>query len=161
MAEDLSAPLGRKKSAKSAGKSAAKPGGKPGEKEAGGKKRFAFALPVSPDKLPLARAAFGLVAFILVGAALRIFLVNDPNGGRPVAEVDVNSTRNGNTIAQNVALAPASDTTIGGEHGGATITALPEGLPSGASVQVIASRNEQLALLVSSSVAVSTVTVAA
>lgn len=137
MAEDLSAPLGRKKSAKSAGKSAAKPGGKPGDKEAGGKKRFAFALPISPDKLPLARAAFGLVAFILVGAALRIFLVNDPNGGRPVAEVDVNSTRNGNTIAQNVALEPASDATIGGEHGGATITALPEGLPSGASVQVI------------------------
>ena len=73
MADDLSAPLGRKR-----GKAA--PTGR-----------------LSPDRLPLARIAFGLAAVVILGVAARIILVNDPNGGRPVTEVGVN--RGNNSLA--------------------------------------------------------------
>ena len=104
MADDLSAPLGRKK---------AKPA------------RFSFK--VAPDKLPLARLAFGVAALIIVGVAARILLVNDPMGGRPVAEIGVNSTHNANTLAGDLAKSPDQ----------ATITAGPEMPASGASISMV------------------------
>lgn len=97
MADDLSAPLGRKK---------AKP---------------ARAFTLKPDKIPLARIAFGLIVLILAGVGLRILLVNDPMGGRPVADINVNSTRGSNSIAGSV----SPDASM------ATITAGPE-IPAGA-----------------------------
>jgi uncharacterized protein len=103
MADDLSAPLGKRRAAKSA---APKP-----------------KLPLG--KLPLARIAFGLVALVLLGVAARVMFVNDPMGGRPVAEVNVNSARN--SVADSVAASP--DT--------ATITAEPEMPASGPLVTTI------------------------
>jgi len=104
MADDLSAPLGRKK---------AKPA--------------RFSLNVAPDRLPLARLAFGAAALIIVGVAARILLVNDPMGGRPVAEIGVNSTHNANSLAGDLAKSP----------GQATITAGPEMPASGASISMV------------------------
>jgi polysaccharide deacetylase 2 family uncharacterized protein YibQ len=79
MADDLSAPLGRKRAAKAA------------------------PLPnLKLTKLPLARIAFGAVALIVAGVGARVLLVNDPMGGRPVAEIDVNGGRNSNSVAATV-----------------------------------------------------------
>jgi polysaccharide deacetylase 2 family uncharacterized protein YibQ len=80
MANDLSAPLGRKRAAKPAARS--------------------FAL--TPTSLPLARIAFGVAALILVGVGARVLLVNDPMGGRPVTTIDVNAG-GANAIADTVA----------------------------------------------------------
>ncbi len=92
MADDLSAPLGRKQKATP---KRALP-------------RFSLATGTS---LPLARISLGLLA--LIGAAVlgRILFVNDPMGGRPVAEVSVNSPHNANSLAGAMAaasMAPAS-----------------------------------------------------
>ena len=65
MADDLSAPLGRKR-------------GKP-----------KLRLGLEPGKLPLARIAFGLAALVIVGVVVRVLVVNDPTGGRPVAEIGI------------------------------------------------------------------------
>ena len=97
MADDLSAPLGRKRSDKTT--------------VSGGALNFNL----KPSVLPLARIAFGVTALILVGVAARILLVQDPMGGRPVTEIDVHGTANANTVADTV--------TPGGM---ATITAEPE-----------------------------------
>ncbi|HWA18934.1 MAG TPA: divergent polysaccharide deacetylase family protein [Devosia sp.] len=70
------------------------------------------------SRLPLARIAIALIVLIIGGAALRILLVSDPNGGRPTTETAINSTRNANTVAGNVAAADATQS--------ATITAGPE-----------------------------------
>jgi polysaccharide deacetylase 2 family uncharacterized protein YibQ len=94
MADDLSAPLGRKRA----------------------KAASAMRFSLSPDRIPLARIAFGLLALIVAGVVLRVLLVNDPLGGRPVADIGVNSTTNTNSIAADVATQPAQ----------ATITAGPE-----------------------------------
>ena len=103
MADDLSAPLGRKK---------AKPG-------------LAFTL--KPDKIPLARIAFGLIVLILLGVAGRVLLVNDPLGGRPVADINVNSTHGNNSIVGSVGTNDAPS---------ATITAGPE-IPAGAVTSMV------------------------
>ena len=105
MADDLSAPLGRKK---------AKPG-------------LTFSL--KPDKIPLARIAFGLIVLIVGGVTARILLVNDPLGGRPVADINVNSTRGNNSIVGSVGADGASS---------ATITAGPE-IPAGAMTSMVGS----------------------
>ena len=81
MAEDLSAPLGRRRAA-------AKPASR--------------GLKLKPTALPLARIAFGVAAFIVVGIGARLLLVNDPMGGRPVAEMSLNSGSS-NAIAEIVA----------------------------------------------------------
>lgn len=86
MAQDLSTPLGRK--------SAAKP---------------AARLTLKPTAFPLARVAFGVAALIVVGVGARALLVHDPMGGRPVAEIAVNSG-GANTIAETVA--PGGNVTI-------------------------------------------------
>jgi uncharacterized protein len=95
MAEDLSAPLGRRRGA------SAKPAAAP---------RFNLA----PSSLPLARIAFGAAALIVVGVGARVLLVDDPMGGRPVAEIDVNAG-GANAVAETVS-----------PSGTATITAAPE-----------------------------------
>lgn len=73
-----------------------------------------------PFHFPLARLLFVLIALIVGGVALRIILVDDPEGGRPSMETAITSTRDGNAIANNVASHPA------------TITADPEQVPAGA-----------------------------
>ena len=67
-------------------------------------------------RIPIARLAFGASAILLVGAALLIALVDTPEGGRPVAEVPVNTTRNANSVAGANALMPeAGSMTVGPE----------------------------------------------
>jgi uncharacterized protein len=99
MADDLSAPLGRRK--------AAPP--RPARKERG-------KLNFKPTEIPLARIAFGVTALIVVGIGARVLLVDDPMGGRPVAEIDMTGTRNVNAVADTV----TANTSM------ATITAEPE-----------------------------------
>ena len=68
MADELSAPLGRRK------------------------RKNTEPRPRGRLRLPLARIAFALLGLVLVGTVLRIVLVSDPQGGRPSAEVPINST---------------------------------------------------------------------
>lgn len=110
MADDLSAPLGRKRR----------------------KPAAARALHLAPDRLPLARIAFGLAALVIAGVVARVLLVNDPMGGRPVAEISVNGNRS-NPIADAVAAPGAGMATIsvGPEIPAAGVPAAPGGdLPS-------------------------------
>jgi polysaccharide deacetylase 2 family uncharacterized protein YibQ len=97
MADDLSAPLGRRRAAPPVRKERAK-------------------LNLKPTELPLARIAFGVAALIVVGIGARVLLVDDPMGGRPVAEIDMTGTRNVNAVAETVAATTSM----------ATITAEPE-----------------------------------
>src|SRR3569623_1576322 len=103
MADALSAPLGKKRTTTA-------------------KRRLGFA----PDRLPLARIAFGVAAIVILGVAARALLVNDPMGGRPTAEIGVNSTRNANSLAQSVS-----------NSGTATITARPENPAAGATASMV------------------------
>ncbi|MEO6014905.1 MAG: divergent polysaccharide deacetylase family protein [Devosia sp.] len=115
MADDLSAPLGRKRPGKVGG-----------------------GLSLKPSQLPLARIAFGLLALILVGTAARIFLVNDPNGGRPSTEIEVGNSRNANTVAETVGTTSMATITAGPETPantpGVTIVGpdVPDGTPMAA-----------------------------
>ncbi len=114
MADDLSAPLGKKR---------AKPA----------KRRFALA----PDRLPLARFAFAVAALVLIGVAARILLVSDPTGGRPTAEIGVNATRNANSLARSVGTGGPATITAGPEMPASGMTASIVGadVPDGASAQ--------------------------
>ncbi len=104
MADDLSAPLGRKPA------------------------RTAPRLKLAAGaRLPLARIAFALVALIGLGVAGRILFVSDPMGGRPVAEIGVQSPHNANAIADTVA-ANATSASM------ATITTGPEMPAAGPSI---------------------------
>ncbi len=114
MADDLSAPLGRK---------AAKPASR------------GLNLNLKPTALPLARIAFGVAALIVVGIGARVLLVNDPMGGRPVTEISLNSGSS-NAIAEVVA--PNEVTITAGpempvENLGVTIVGddVPDGDPTG------------------------------
>lgn len=69
-----------------------------------------------PRRWPLARLSFAGIALILAVVALRMALINDPEGGRPSAQVAIGTERQENTIATQVASEPA-------EHS-ATITPL-------------------------------------
>jgi polysaccharide deacetylase 2 family uncharacterized protein YibQ len=115
MADELSAPLGRKR------KAAAR------ELRRDVRARIAG--------WPLARIGFGLIALIVLGAALRIMLVSDPEGGRPSLTVAINSTHNDNPVANQVSApkpaAPAT-LTVGPEvPAGASVTTVDPSLPSG------------------------------
>lgn len=112
MANDLSAPLGRKRAA-------SKPANSGG-----------FTFDLKPTSIPLARIAFGVTALIVVGVAARVFLVNDPMGGRPVTEIAVNGGNNANAIAENVSTTSAATSM-------ATITAEPEMPAAGPGVTIV------------------------
>ena len=64
---------------------------------------------------PLARLLFIAIFLIIGGVALRLVLVEDPDGGRPSAEVAITSTRDGNTIARSAATGPATITADPGQ----------------------------------------------
>jgi polysaccharide deacetylase 2 family uncharacterized protein YibQ len=124
MADDLSAPLGRKRA--SAPRASKRP-----ERE--GKRQL--------TDLPLARIAFGVAALVIVGVTARILFVNDPMGGRPVAQIDVSGTQNVNAVATNVAPSMATITadpeTPAAPQPGVTIVGddVPDGIPTGFSVE--------------------------
>ena len=71
--------------------------------------------------IPVARIAIGLVALIGLGVTARIMLVNDPEGGRPSATVDIAGNTPSNSVAGAVAGGPSE----------VTITADPEMFPAG------------------------------
>lgn len=104
MANDLSTPLtGRRR------------------RNQAGAKRFHF---------PLARLLFGLIFLIIGGIALRLMLVDDPDGGRPSEEVAITSTRDNNTIANEAASHPATITADPGQYpANGSVIAVPT--PSG------------------------------
>ncbi len=128
MTDDLDAPLGKPK--------------KPGLLARFGKLRppplKAFTIE-RPRNWPIARIAFGLSALILVAAYARIALVDDPLGGRPSATVDISSSRNSNSVANDVAFTPpslptaktpvAAKTTTTTTPGGMRITTVDPALP--------------------------------
>jgi len=121
MADELSAPLGRKRRRSQASSAAA-------------------GTRLSPlAGLPLARIGLGVIVLVIAVAALRIFFVHDPEGGRPSTTVAITSTRDANPVAGQVAApAPpkAATVTAGPElpanlPAGATITTVDPNLPSG------------------------------
>ena len=69
--------------------------------------------------LPVARALIGVLVVILGAAALRILTVDEPDGGRPTAEVPITSARDANAVANAVANGPV------------TITPDPQQYPAG------------------------------
>jgi polysaccharide deacetylase 2 family uncharacterized protein YibQ len=75
---------------------------------------------------PLARLLFILIFLIVGGIALRLVLVEDPDGGRPIEEVAITSTRDNNQVANSAASRPA------------TITADPGQIPANGSVVAVA-----------------------
>jgi polysaccharide deacetylase 2 family uncharacterized protein YibQ len=113
MAEDLSAPLGRK---------AAKPA-------------RGINLNLKPTALPLARIAFGVTALIVVGIAARLLLVHDPMGGRPVTEIPLNAG-GANQVADVVApnkVTITAEPEMPAEQLGVTVVGddVPDGDPIG------------------------------
>jgi uncharacterized protein len=91
MASDLDAPLSRRK-AKSAPTAAGR------------------------RHLPIARLASAGIVVLLLVVASRVMLVNDPSGGRPSAEVAINSTHNANSVVGDNATQPAQGAiTVGPE----------------------------------------------
>jgi polysaccharide deacetylase 2 family uncharacterized protein YibQ len=75
--------------------------------------------------LPWARTLFVVIALLGGAFALRLLLVEDPNGGRPGTEVAITSTRNANDLATEVATGPV------------TITADPQQFPAGTSMTAV------------------------
>lgn len=59
---------------------------------------------------PLARVLFGIIAVLVALFILRVITVDDPDGGRPVEEAVITTTRDGNTIANSVARGPVTIT---------------------------------------------------
>lgn len=74
---------------------------------------------------PIARLLFIAICLIIGGVVLRIAMVEEPNGGRPSQEVAITSTRDGNSVANQVASGPA------------TITADPQQFPAGSSFTTV------------------------
>jgi polysaccharide deacetylase 2 family uncharacterized protein YibQ len=68
--------------------------------------------------LPLARIGIALIVLLAGAVVVRLVLVDDPNGGRPVAEADINSARDNNSVAREVLMDPSG--------GPVTITADPQ-----------------------------------
>ncbi|WP_421762094.1 divergent polysaccharide deacetylase family protein [Devosia sp.] len=69
-------------------------------------------------RFPIARAAAGVIVVIALGIVARVLLVHDPDGGRPVASVEISNAKPANSVAGAVS---------GGDL--ATITADPESTP--------------------------------
>lgn len=110
MASDLDAPLSRRK-AKSAPAAAGR------------------------RHLPIARLASAGTFVLLLAITLRVLLVDDPDGGRPAAEVAINSTLNANAVVGGNATQPSLGAiTVGPEiplsEVDAAGGALPDALPA-------------------------------
>jgi polysaccharide deacetylase 2 family uncharacterized protein YibQ len=87
-------------------------------------------------RLPLARIGFALIVLIVGAVVLRLLLVNDPQGGRPQASADINSSRNGNALASQVSSPSIATITADPEErpvtsGGAQIISVDPNLASG------------------------------
>ncbi|HVW93175.1 MAG TPA: divergent polysaccharide deacetylase family protein [Devosia sp.] len=124
MADELSAPLGRKK------RSMFPPG--PGR---------------ARPHVPLARIGFALVLLVIGAAGLRIALVNDPDGGRPSATVAINSARDNNPVAGAVASTlsaaqPAAGAVAAPAPGGPKMTAVAGNLPAAPAIAAPAALNK-------------------
>jgi uncharacterized protein len=78
-------------------------------------------------QLPIARTLFAVLALLAVAFVLRLVLTDDPNGGRPSAEVAITSTQNSNQVANEVGTGPV------------TITADPQQYPAGSSMTAVPS----------------------
>lgn len=63
--------------------------------------------PIDMHKLPLARIGFGVLAIVLAAVIARIALVDDPQGGRPSAEISIATNSGANQLASEVSLPPA------------------------------------------------------
>jgi len=104
------------------------------------RRRAKAAPPAGRGHLPIARLASAGIAAVLIAVVLRVVLVDDPDGGRPSAEVAISSTHNANPIVGENATDPGAGAIIIGpeiplaEVGGPSITTL-EGLPDGAPVE--------------------------
>jgi len=119
MADQLSAPLSRRK-----------------------RRAFAGPLRIVLARLPLMRVALAVMVLVLAVAVARILLVNDPEGGRPSATVAINSTRDNNTIAgavaaptpapQKATITAGPEMPVGKTDGGASITIVDPDLPADA-----------------------------
>lgn len=70
-------------------------------------------------RFPIARAAAALILLIALGTFARVLLVHDPDGGRPVASVDISTAKPANSVAGAVSSGDL-----------ATITADPESTPA-------------------------------
>lgn len=77
--------------------------------------------------LPIARTLFVILAVIGGAFALRLYLVDDPDGGRPSQEVAITSTRNANDVANEVATGPVTITADPQTSIGGSITTVPQG----------------------------------
>jgi len=107
MADDLGAPLGRKP-------------------------QKAPARRLKPGDWPLARLGFGLVALVALAIGARIWLADDPLGGRPVAEIDV-AAQTSNAVADSVAIASPATITAGPEIAASPgVTIVGDDVPAGA-----------------------------
>lgn len=116
MADELSAPLGRRRKAPAPPRKAAKGPG------------------FDISNLPLARIAFGAVALILIGVVGRIVLVNDPMGGRPVVEIDVSGGQSPNSLASTVTpgnVTITADPEMPAETGESGFTIVGDNVPDG------------------------------
>ncbi|GGF43551.1 hypothetical protein GCM10011321_37670 [Youhaiella tibetensis] len=125
MADELSAPLSRKTD----------------------RNRKARALRGNPLHLPLARLGFAVILAILGAVAVRVLVVNDPQGGRPQTTADINASRTGNSVASQVSSPSVVTITADPEEtpagaGGARIISVDPGLPASGSSDPANTPNE-------------------
>jgi polysaccharide deacetylase 2 family uncharacterized protein YibQ len=81
--------------------------------------------PGAQRHLPIARTLFAVLALIGIAFAIRLVMVDDPDGGRPSQEVAITTTRNSNEVANAVSNEPV------------TITADPQQYPAGSSITAV------------------------
>ncbi|UJW84156.1 divergent polysaccharide deacetylase family protein [Devosia sp. SL43] len=81
--------------------------------------------PGAKRHLPIARTLFAVLALIGIAFAIRLVMVDDPDGGRPSEEVAITTTRNANEVANAVSTEPV------------TITADPQQFPAGSSITAV------------------------
>ncbi|MCF6301925.1 MAG: divergent polysaccharide deacetylase family protein [Devosiaceae bacterium] len=89
MADDLSAPLGKKKHSIKG-----------------------LSLKLGAREWPLTGILFAVSGLIISAFVVQILLVDDPEGGQPVVEVPISSTLNSNPVAQQVGTSPEQGLTI-------------------------------------------------
>lgn len=114
MAEELDAPLKGKKKPRRAGRLS------------GGWNRF--------RRLPLTRIILGVLFLMILGIAGRILLVDDPQGGRPSAEIGISREIGTNPLANDVANespigVPVQSSTTETSEGGPSITIVGDDVP--------------------------------